>query len=384
MASINLQGDTSGSISISAPSVAGSNTLTLPATTQTLATQNSLGVRNRIINGAMVIDQRNAGASVSFSSSYAYYLDRFGGRLTTSTGSTIAQSSTAPTGFNKSLLVTIGTGASATSTQLNTIYQAIEGYNVADLGFGTANAKTFTLSFWVRSSLTGTFGGAFQNDSNNRSYPFTYTISAANTWEQKTITVAGDTTGTWNTTNTSGLTIWFDLGSGSNFQGTAGAWAGSDYRAATGATSLVATSGATFYITGVQLEVGTATPFEHRPYDMELQRCQRYCQVYLNPPLRGGIAVSSNTIATKMAMVLPVVMRTAPDTAIIQTGSTSHFRIYDSGATQLYSSVSATFITPSSVEYDFTMAGGLTGGRPAMLYYDTALTQSQFTLSAEL
>jgi hypothetical protein len=153
----------------------------------------------------------------------------------------------------------------------------IEGYNIADLGWGTADAKTITISFWVRSSLTGQFGGSVQNYTNNRSYPFSYTISAANTFEYKAITIAGDTTGTWNAENSGGINLTFDLGMGSDLLGTAGAWAGANYRGATGDVKLSETSGATFYITGVQLEVGTqATGFEYRQYQQELALCQRY------------------------------------------------------------------------------------------------------------
>jgi hypothetical protein len=160
------------------------------------------------------------------------------------------------------------------------IYQMIEGYNVADFGLGAAGAATFTISFWVRSSLTGTFGGSLQNNANNRSYPFTYTISAANTWEQKTVTVAGDTTGTWEKTNNTGLRLNFGLGVGSTYSGTAGSWAGSNLITATGATSVVGTNGATFYITGVQLEKGaTATSFDVRDYGRELMMCQRYYEI---------------------------------------------------------------------------------------------------------
>ena len=155
--------------------------------------------------------------------------------------------------------------------------QFIEGYNIADLGWGTAQAKTVTLSFQVYSSLTGTFGGALQNDGQNRSYPFTYSIPVANTWTTISITIAGDTTGTWLTTNGRGIAVWFGLGVGSANSGTAGSWAGAGYYSATGATSVVGTSGATFYITGVQLEVGlNATGFEYRQYGTELALCQRY------------------------------------------------------------------------------------------------------------
>jgi hypothetical protein len=155
--------------------------------------------------------------------------------------------------------------------------QRIEGFNVSDLGWGTASAQAVTLSFWVRSSLTGTFGGSFQNNAENRGYPFTYTISSANTWEQKTVTVAGDTTGTWLTNNGTGILLGFSLGTGSTNSGTAGAWAGANYSSATGAVSVVGTSGATLYITGVQLEAGSvASPFERRDYGRELIMCQRY------------------------------------------------------------------------------------------------------------
>jgi len=235
------------------------------------------GFKNRIINGAMVIDQRNAGASVT-PTTLAYTLDRWSAAEQTDGSMTVQQSSTAATGFMNSLLVTVTSAdASLGATQYAVLRQAVEGFNVADLGWGTANAQTITLSFWVRSSLTGTFGGAIQNSAQDRSYPFTYTISSANTFEQKTITIAGDTTGTWLTTNGTGLALWLGLGVGSTYSGTAGAWAGALYFAPTGATSVVGTNGATFYITGVQLEKGsTATSFDNRSITTELQLAQRY------------------------------------------------------------------------------------------------------------
>jgi hypothetical protein len=240
--------------------------------------------RNRIINGAMVIDQRNAGASVSVSVG-AYTLDRWvydpSASLSWFTFQQNGGGVTPPAGFSNYLGIT-STGANTpTSGQFTLVSQYIEGFNTADLNWGTANAKTITLSFWVRSSLTGTFGGALGNSAFNRSYPFTYTISAANTWEQKSITIPGDTTGTWvGATNGLGLRVIFGLGVGSSSLGPAGAWAGATYRSATGATNVSATNGATFYITGVQLEVGTqATSFEYRQYTTELQLCQRYFQL---------------------------------------------------------------------------------------------------------
>ena len=294
MASINLQGDTSGSISISAPSVAGSNTLTLPATTQTLATQNSLGVRNLIINGDMRIDQRNAGASVTPTDGL-YTVDRWLFRVSQASKLTAQRVTDAPTGFDYSLKVTSSSAYTVGVSDFFECEQRIEGNNVYQLDLGTSDAKTITISFWVKSSLTGTFGGSLANVAFNRSYPFEYTISSANTWEKKTVTVALDTTGTWATDNTIGLRVQFGLGVGNNWAGTAGSWIATGTWSATGATSVVGTSGATWQLTGVQVEVsdGVATPFEHRPYDMELQRCQRYYEKSYNISQSVGASTSA-------------------------------------------------------------------------------------------
>jgi hypothetical protein len=240
-------------------------------------------MRNRIINGAMTIDQRNAGALNNPAVS-GYTVDRWNYFQSQTSKGTIGQDAgavTPPSGFTDYLGFTSTSAYSINSTDQFLIQQAIEGFNVADFGWGTANAKTVTLSFWVRSSLTGTFGGVFQNSASNRNYPFSYTISSANTWEQKSVTVAGDTTGTWLTTNGAGIKVVFSLGTGSTYSATAGAWTGSSFiTSATGATSVVGTNGATFYITGVQLEVGTqATSFEYRQYGTELALCQRYFEI---------------------------------------------------------------------------------------------------------
>jgi hypothetical protein len=256
----------------------GSVNADLMTTSDGVSSSGLYGFKNRIINGAMVIDQRNAGASASLTSSQTYFVDRFFGVEDTDGTMTIQRSTTAPTGFINSLLMTTTSAdASLGATQICYVGQKIEGLNVADFAWGTASASTVTLSFWVRSSLTGTFGGAIANAAFNRSYPFTYTISSANTFEYKTITIAGDTSGTWPTDNGTSIQVFLGLGIGSTYSGTAGAWAGSGYISATGATSVIGTNGATFYITGVQLEKGsTATSFDYRPYGTELQLCQRY------------------------------------------------------------------------------------------------------------
>jgi hypothetical protein len=258
-----------------------------------------------------MIDQRNAGASVSLTGSTAYPVDRWFGVNSTDGTMTGQQSTIVPAaGYKNSLVFTTGTAdASLAATQFAVVAQNIEGLNVSDLNWGSATASTVTLSFWVRSSLTGTFGGAVRNSANDRSYPFSYTITGANAWEQKFITIPGDTSGTWLTTNGTGLTVAFGMGVGSTYSGTAGAWAGANYLSATGATSVIGTAGATFYITGVQLEDGAvATPFERRMYPQELAMCQRYYW-------KGGYGWVGNANSTTTGGVsgtFPVTMRAAP------------------------------------------------------------------------
>ena len=240
------------------------------------------GFKNRIINGAMVIDQRYAGAAGSVAINTApYSVDRwmvFGNVAAKFTYQQNAGSVTPPTGFTNYLGITSSSAYTVGAGETFGIFQSIEGFNTADLQWGTASAATVTLSFWVRSSLTGTFGGVIQNSVFNRAYPYTYTINSANTWEYKTVTIPGDTSGTWiGATNGTGLRIQFSVGTGSTVSTTAGAWAAGNFNSAPGATSVVGTNGATFYITGVQLEKGsTATSFDYRPYGTELALCQRY------------------------------------------------------------------------------------------------------------
>jgi hypothetical protein len=240
-----------------------------------------LGMRNRIINGAMAIDQRNAGASITPLDAQ-YSVDRWGCYRSQASKYSVQQNAgavTPPAGFTNYLGATSLSAYSSVAADYFGLAQSVEGLNFGDLAFGTANAKTVTLSFWVRSSLTGTHGGSLRNSANNRTFCFSYSVAAANTWEFKTITVPGDTTGTWLTTNGVGLNVWFDLGSGSTATGTAGAWNASNVIRPTGSVSVVGTNGATWQITGVQLEAGSvATPFERRPYGTELQLCSRYYQ----------------------------------------------------------------------------------------------------------
>ena len=304
----------------------GGNTVTINSVTPTA--YNTMG-KNRIINGAMEIDQRNAGASVTIVSNPTYTVDRW--RFDISVGSKLSaqQSSVAPVGFSNSMLITSLSAYTPSAGDQFVFNQLIEGFNTSDLNWGTANAKTVTLSFWVRSSLTGTFGGSIRNNTVNRSYVFSYTINSANTWEQKTITIAGDTTGTWETTNSTGVRLSFSLGSGSSTGNTAGSWYTANYRSVTGETQLVGTSGATFYITGVQLEVGSvATEFERRPYGTELALCQRYYQRNLNP-IMAVFWNSSSCVATPK-FVVP--MRASPTISAI-SGVTQTLDVFGAGNT---------------------------------------------------
>jgi hypothetical protein len=275
----------SGLISSGAITLTTQVTGTLPeANGGTGTTVGYCGFKNRIINGAMVIDQRNAGASVTPTVNGTYTLDRWTTVLSQSSKYSVQQNAgsvTLPVGLSKYLGITSLSSYSSAAGDYFGVRQFIEGFNTADLQWGTANAKTVTLSFQVYSSLTGTFGGSFLNSAENRSYPFTYSIPVANTWTSISVTVAGDTSGTWvGATNGVGIEVIFNLGSGTTYSGTAGAWASALYLSATGAVSVVGTSGATFYITGVQLEKGsTATSFDYRPYGTELALCQRYYEI---------------------------------------------------------------------------------------------------------
>ena len=233
--------------------------------------------KNLIINGNFAIDQRNGGSSITPTNGQ-YSADRWKCSLSQASKFSAQQVTDAPVGFQNSVKLTSLSAYTPVSSDYFLIQQQLEGYTGAHLLYGTANAKTATLSFYVKSSLTGTFGGAIRNSNGyNRTYPFEYTINSANTWERKTITFAGDTSGTYLTTNGAGITTTFSVGAGADFKSTANAWAANNDIAGSNATDVVATNSATWQITGVKLEVGdTATDFEHRIYADELARCQRY------------------------------------------------------------------------------------------------------------
>jgi hypothetical protein len=357
-------------------SVAGSN----------LGAGNASTMKNRIINGAMVIDQRNAGAAQNaLGSSYIYTLDRwayYGSTAGKFNSQQNAGSVTPPTGFSNYLGLTVASAVTVTTSDQYFFKQSIEGYNTSDLGWGTAQAKTLTLSFQVYSSLTGTFSVAFKNSAGNRSYVSTYTISSANTWTTVSITVAGDTSGTWvGATNGVGINIWWNLGAGSSLStASSNSWQGADYQNITGSTQVIGTAGATFYITGVQLEVGSsATGFEYRQYGQELALCYRY-YYYLG----GDTAYQSiNTVVWYTAadavgyFSYPVTMRTAP--SIAKTGT---WVVLGGGGT-VGQTLSADQLGNKTVQLGFGGGSGGTSGQASTLRAsnDTSL---RVTFNAEL
>ena len=320
----------------------------------------SFGFKNRIINGAMVIAQRGTSAVTTDES---FPVDRFQLQIVNANLS-LVQSSTAPAGFNYSIAATVTSTTSATVLDRSRLFQNIEGFNVADLDWGTANAKTITISFWARSTVTGTYSGNVTNGGGNRSYIFTYALTA-NTWTYVTATIAGDTSGTWLKTNGNGLCLNpITFNCGANYQGTAGSWIAGDARGTSGSTYLATSNaGAVFNITGVQLEVGsTATSFDYRSYGTELALCQRYCNVYGENvyTIFGTMGFAFSGTGFSSVTPFPVEMRAIPTVAY--TGNTRAVSGSDS-----ISVTSAVFNTSNSNKkialVEPAVASGLTTNR---------------------
>jgi hypothetical protein len=327
---------------------------------------NNQTMRNRIINGNMVIDQRNNGASVNASSTgtWVYTLDRWSYIASQASRFTVQQNAgsvTPPVGFTNYLGITSSAATSLGAGDYFILKQPIEGFNTADFAWGTANAQPVTVSFWVRSSLTGTFAGALNNNAANYSYPFSYTISAANTWEYKTVAIAGPTAGSWLTNNSAGILLSFGLGLGSNYNGTANTWVAAERYSFSGATSVVGTNGATLYITGVQLEEGTAaSPFENRLYGQELSLCQRYFNRVTFNIFAPGF--SDTSTGFRCAYAYPVQMRGIP--TLETTGTGSDYGVRSAGVSFINCNSVPTITGPgnSTTRIDVSVASGLVTG----------------------
>jgi hypothetical protein len=326
------------------------------------------GFKNRLINGSMTIDQRNSGASITFNDN-VYPVDRFRSNVSQSSKMTAQQNAgsvTPPAGFTNYLGLTSSSAYSVLSTDYFNLCQFIEGYNFADMAWGTASAQPVTLSFWVRSSLTGTFGGSVSNSATNRCYVFSYTINSANTWEYKTVTIAGDTTGTWLTTNNQGLLLFFGLGCGTSVSGSAGSWGSTFYRSVTGAQSVVGTNAATFYITGVQLEKGTvATSFDYRPYGTELALCQRYYYRITGDNFQSNGLGYTTTVCIGNT-IFPVTMRAAPS-ALEQSGTASDYIAFSNSSVTANTVPTFERANTTYAQTRYTVASGLTAGGSYML-----------------
>jgi len=337
--------------------------------------------KNRIINGDMRIDQRNAGATQT---ALGFSVDRWFTQGASGTGIySSVRSTTAPAGFTNSLLLTVTTAdASIAAGDVYYLGHSVEGFNTADLSLGTVDAKSFTLSFWVRSSIAGTYAVRFANSVANRSYVAQYTINAANTFEYKTITVAGDTSGTWLTDNSLGLNILWALGAGSTWETTPGSWTAGNFVSTSAATEWVSTSGATFYITGVQLEAGSvATPFERRSYGQELALSQRYYYFIGKDGTNAAFGAGFTTGTTGFIYgALPVEMRTAP--TISHTGTLSDISFTHTGVSAPASSLNNNGSGTKSYSISIGSATGSTN--LAGIYARVGSANTALTFSAEL
>jgi hypothetical protein len=363
--------------------ISGTNGVTFPDSSLQAAAASPYVLKNRIINGAMVVDQRNAGASVTPVDN-GFVTDRWRFSLSQASKLTSQQSTTAPTGFGFSLLVTSSSAYTVGASESFLVSQKIEGFNFADLAWGTANAKTITVSFWVRSSLTGTFGGSIANSAANRWYPFSYTISSANTFEYKTITITGDTTGTWvGATNGTGAVLYFSLGAGATVSGTAGAWSGTTFVQPTGAVSVVGTSGATFYITGVQLEQNTsATPFERRLYNQELANCQRYLPAVNSNGTTDTIMTGQSASTTAFYTYFPFLVTPRVPPTGLSVSAASHFTcnpFVGSSATATAVAISTSSYKLARVFFTTNTMTSTTSGAAGDVLFNNASGQLLFT-----
>ena len=343
----------------------------------------ALSNRNMVVNGAMVIDQRNSGSSIT-PTAWTYSVDRFRAEISQASKLSVQQNAgsvTPPVGFSDYLGVTSLSSYTLVTGDYFYINTQVEGYNSAQLGWGASGAKDATLSFWVRSSLTGSHSGALRNGGNTRSYPFTFTVSTANTWEHKTVTIEGDISGTWATDNTSGVQISFSLGGGTTFRGAASAWASADYRAGvTGAVDIVGTNGATFYITGVQLEVGdTATPFEHRSYGDELARCERYFQRSWHTAANSGNSSTypgtvtgraADTGALDVHVQFRTQLRSAPTFTFYRAGVAGNLYNVDTAGTVSSVNLSQSWFDANGINGFLATGGPFTAGTRYGFDYD--------------
>ncbi len=370
---------------------AGTTVATITSTgmtvTGTLTTNGAVGspyaLKNRIINGDMRIDQRNNGAAVSGSPSFP--VDRF--RQSNNGAGVLSgqQISDAPAGFNNSVRFTVTTiDSSIAAGEYYQFEHFIEGYNTADFNWGTANAQTVTLSFWAKASQTGTYSVQLANDAGSRCYPSFYTINAANTWEFKSITIPGSTSGTWLTTNGCGIGLRFGIVYGSTFNGaTANAWMNTTGFAnsfITSTNNMMSTLNATIQVTGVQLEQGSAaTSYEWLPYTTELQLCQRY---FYSTNAVGITLIGATSNIANGTIVYPVTMRASPTVSGVTINRITNFSVTDYNGSYTFAVENNTSLSQAAIKY--TQSSGSTWSTGVPLAINPTSQSAITTASAEL
>ena len=337
--------------------------------------------RNLLINGDVKVAQRATSTSSITGNGY-HTVDRMNSIISSLGTWTQSQSTTVPTGqgFTKSLKMDCTTAdASPAASDILRIQQAIEGQNLQHLKYGTSSAESTTLSFWVRSNKTGTYVIQLLNGAVSRQVGKTYTISSADTWEKKTITFPGDTSTALDNDNSAELYVQFCLGTGSNrssgtLSSTWKSFVSADQFAGQ-TVNLADSTSNEWYITGIQLEVGeTATDFEHLPFDVQFQRCLRYFQTYVDPPLRGVIN-ATNSVG-RAAMILPVIMRDTPAASVGNHG------LFDGSSASFLNAVTTSYLNSKAVEFDMTCSNSvMVVGRAGVIFNGGNAT---FTLDAEL
>ena len=340
-----------------------------------------LNNRNMVINGAMMVNQRY-GDSADTPSDGEYTMDRWQAWMSTGSKFSVQRSSDSPDDFEKSLLVTSLSAATVTANHEHGITTKLEGQNIQRLALGTSSAKSVTLSFYVKCSLTGTFGGLVGNSALNMSYIFSYTVNSANTWERKTITIPPTTSGTFLSGTGNGLQVHFELGVGSNRTAAVGWQTNTAVRGVNSQVNLIATNAATWRMTGLQLEAGTtATDFEHKSFEQELALCQRYYQRHTdgngNPVCENATMYNSSTVF--MSIPLPVVMRAAPSLETVN--NSGYFIKYENNGSTTFSTLGRDGITQAHLVCLNGVVSG-TAGSAVMVRANNTATFVAF--SAEL
>ena len=332
-----------------------------------IGSQTALSSRNMIINGGMAIAARGTSA-VTIADTAQYRVDRFNAYDNTSGAFTYEQSTTTPSGegfINSTKLTVTSADTSIAAGEYAYCAQYIEGTNFSQCDFGNSGAKSVTLSFWVRSSATGTYCITLANSASNRSFVSEYTISSADTWEKKTITVAGDTTGTWLTTTGIGLKVFFCLAVGSTYQQSAGSWGTTSFAfGSSNQTNWLGTNGNTLYITGVQLEVGEqATPFEHEDFGTTLRKCQRYLYRLETESTSGAFVnlTGWSADATYGPILYPVEMRAA--TTLSYGAALDDFLILSAGTNPLPTAILNNGSSKRMMELSIWSTGNVVAGR---------------------